>query len=197
MTVNQQMSAAWNGPESAHYVEHADRHDRQLATVTEAIVERARLGPDDRVLDVGCGSGVTSFAAAARAGSVLGVDISGPLTEVATSRAATVDHRDCTTFVVADAQTHDFEESTVDVVISQFGLMFFDDPVGAFTNLHRTLAPGGRIVFSTMRGSVSTNNVPSTTPAVVPAPPIRMMATNVTEKNKFQVSSCTLPRKYP
>lgn len=151
MTVNQQMSAAWNGPESSHYVEHADRHDRQLAKVTEAIVEQAGLAPNDHVLDIGCGSGVTSFAAAARAGSVLGVDISGPLTEVATIRAATVDHRDCTAFVVADAQTHDFEESTVDVIISQFGLMFFDDPIGAFTNLHRALAPGGRIVFSTWR----------------------------------------------
>ena len=55
-------------------------------------------------------------------------------------------------FVVADAQTHAFAPGTFDLVVSQFGLMFFDDPVGAFSNLRRSLAPGGRLAFVSWQG---------------------------------------------
>ncbi len=50
-------------------------------------------------------------------------------------------------FLVADAQTHEFGDGEFDVIVSQFGLMFFDDPEGAFANLRRALAPGGRVAF--------------------------------------------------
>jgi ubiquinone/menaquinone biosynthesis C-methylase UbiE len=145
---NQQQFDAWNGPESIHYVDHADRYDRQLAPVTEALLERAGLEPDHRVLDVGSGSGATTLAAAQVAARVLGVDISEPLTEVARERARGVGGVE---FLVADAQTHPFEADGFEVIISQFGLMFFDDPDTAFTNLRRSLATDGRIVFTTWR----------------------------------------------
>jgi SAM-dependent methyltransferase len=143
---NEQQVEAWNGGESVHYTEHADRYDRQLAPFTDQLLEHAFVEPSDVVLDIGCGCGVTTMAAARRARHALGVDISAPLLEVAADRArsALIDNVE---FVVADAQTHAFAEGAFDVVISQFGLMFFDDPSAAFANLRRALAPTGRLAF--------------------------------------------------
>ena len=151
MRANQKQSEAWNGGEAVHYVDHADRYDRQLAPFVDAMLERAQIEPRHSVLDIGCGCGVTTHTAARGARTALGVDISEPLLEVAArrARAASVDNAE---FIVADAQTYAFAEGAFDVVISQFGLMFFDDPVAAFTNLCRALAPGGRITFVCWQG---------------------------------------------
>jgi ubiquinone/menaquinone biosynthesis C-methylase UbiE len=148
---NQPQREAWNGGESVHYVDHAERYDRQLAPVTDALLARAALEHRHAVLDVGCGCGVTTLAAATHARSALGVDISDPLVRVAIERAriASANNAD---FLVADAQIHAFGGGTFDIVISQFGLMFFDDPVEAFSNLRRALITGGQIVFSTWQG---------------------------------------------
>jgi ubiquinone/menaquinone biosynthesis C-methylase UbiE len=145
---NQQQSEAWNGPESVHYVDHADRYDRQLAPVTDALFARAGIEPGHRVLDVGSGSGVTTLLAAQVAAHVLGVDISEPLTDVARERAHGVGNAE---FLVADAQTHRFEAAAFDLIMSQFGLMFFEEPASAFSNLRHALAEDGRIVFTTWR----------------------------------------------
>jgi SAM-dependent methyltransferase len=151
MPANQQQSEAWNGAESAHYVDHADRYDRQLAPFSDALLERVQPEPHHAVLDVGCGCGATTLAAARRARTALGVDLSEPLLEVAAERArsASVDNAE---FVVADAQTYPFAEGAFDLVISQFGVMFFDDPLSAFTNLRRALAAGGRAAFVCWQG---------------------------------------------
>ncbi len=146
MSPNQGQTAAWNGGESVHYVSHAERYDRQLAPFTDALIEHAHLSAGETVLDVGCGCGVTTLRAAQRANAVDGVDISHPLIEVARDRAQAVGVANAN-FLVADAQTHAFAGGEFDVVISQFGLMFFDDPEAAFMNLKRALVPGGRIVF--------------------------------------------------
>lgn len=146
MKPNQGQTQAWNGGESVHYVSHADRYDRQLAPFTEALMHRARIGPNDTVLDIGCGCGVTTLQAARNARAALGVDISHPLVRVATDRAREA-AADTARFLVADAQTHPFDEGEFDVIISQFGLMFFDDPERAFANLRRALAPAGRMAF--------------------------------------------------
>lgn len=146
MSPNQGQFEAWNGGESVHYVTHADRYDRQLSRFGAAMAARAAVGGDDSVLDVGCGCGATALDAASTARRVLGLDISYPLIEIAERRAAeaALDH---VTFVVADAQTHEFGDGEFTLVTSQFGLMFFDDPEAAFGNLRRSLAPGGRLVF--------------------------------------------------
>ncbi len=146
MAANERQAEAWNGPESAHYVDHADRYDRQLEPFTEALLERAGAVADRVVLDVGCGAGAMTLAAAAAAERVVGVDLSQPLVELARrrARAATIGNAE---FVIADAQIHDFGVGTFDLLISQFGLMFFDDPVRAFTNIRRALGAGGRAAF--------------------------------------------------
>lgn len=151
MAPNEKQFEAWNGGESVHYVDHADRYDRQLAPFTEALLNQIRQAPHRRVLDVGCGCGALTLGAARIADSAVGVDISAPLTEIASRRAA-IAHIHNVEFVVADAQTYDFPRDTFDIVVSQFGLMFFDDPVGAFSNVRRSLTPGGRLAFVSWQG---------------------------------------------
>ncbi len=75
-----------------------------------------------------------------------GLDISQPLIEVASNRAVG-EGIDNVAFLVADAQTHGFADGEFSLIVSQFGLMFFDDPEGAFSNLRRALVPGGRLSF--------------------------------------------------
>ena len=95
------------------------------------------------MLDVGCGTGGTTVAVARRigvTGHCVGVDISEPMLDAARARAER--ERTPATFVCADAQSHAFEPSSFDAIMSRFGVMFFDDPVAAFTNL-RHAARGG------------------------------------------------------
>jgi SAM-dependent methyltransferase len=151
MSVNQQQAEHWNGAESSHWVEHADRYDRQLAPFADALLEQVQSSDVDRVLDIGCGCGVTTITVAQHALRATGVDLSRPMLNVARQRAADAG-RTNVDFVVADAQTHHFEAGSFDIVISRFGVMFFDDPVAAFTNVRRSLAVGGRVAFVSWQG---------------------------------------------
>jgi SAM-dependent methyltransferase len=151
MRANERQAEAWNGPEGAYFVDHADRYDRQLEPFTQTLLERAEPDADRVILDVGCGSGTTTLAAAASAKRVVGVDVSQPLVELARRRAQAARITNAE-FVVADAQTHGFVAGTFDLLISQFGLMFFDDPVRAFTNIRRALSAGGRAAFICWQG---------------------------------------------
>lgn len=148
---NQQQARAWNGLESAHYVDHADRYDRQLMPFSLALLEAAAPTADHSLLDVGCGSGATVLEAAVIARHVVGVDLSRPLLDVARNRARAAG-RTNVEFIEADAQTYTFNPPTFDTIISQFGLMFFDDPVAAFVNLRSALVAGGRCVFVCWQG---------------------------------------------
>jgi ubiquinone/menaquinone biosynthesis C-methylase UbiE len=148
---NQRQAEAWNGAEAAHFVDYADRYDRQLEPFTQALLEWARPEPDDMVLDVGCGSGASTRAAATRSGCVTGIDFSEPLVELARRRTQQARIGNAG-FMIADAQTHQFESGTFDLVISQFGVMFFDDPLAAFTNIRRALRAGGRATFVSWQG---------------------------------------------
>lgn len=123
--------------------------DRQLAVVTDRLLERAASAPGERVIDVGCGAGHTTLrlAEAVGDGQVLGIDISEILLAVAEQRA-----RDNgignVAFLLADAQVHGFAADAYDLIASRFGVMFFSDPVAAFRNLAHALRPGGRFAFA-------------------------------------------------
>jgi SAM-dependent methyltransferase len=139
----------WNDVESAHWVGEAGRYDGMLRGLGELAMDAAELGPGDRVLDIGCGSGATTMALAELVGStgtVTGIDLSekmlGPARDEA-ARAGATNVR----FELGDAQIHPFPSAAFDVAYSRFGLMFFADPVAAFTNIGRALVPGGRLAF--------------------------------------------------
>lgn len=147
--MNDAMRDYWNGDVGRMWTAMQSRMDAALAPVTAALLDVAAPRRDDRVLDIGCGSGETTLAFAAAAGSgatVLGIDISEPLLALATERAAGRDVR----FVEADAATH-VPDSDFDLIVSRFGVMFFDDPGAAFAHLHALAAPEARLAFACWR----------------------------------------------
>ena len=113
-----------------------------------APTEMAGISGKDRVLDIGCGCGETSRIAARQApeGEVLGVDISAPMLAQARSRAEEEGLTNLR-FVEADAATAPLPDAYHDLVLSRFGVMFFDDAEAAFKNIVRSLRPGGRLAF--------------------------------------------------
>jgi SAM-dependent methyltransferase len=123
-------------------------YDTELRLHNGVFSRALPIGPDDRVLDIGCGTGQTTRAAARRAprGSSLGVDISAPMIERARelSQAQGLSN---VTFERADAQVHPFPSEQFDIAISRFGTMFFHDLVAAFANIGRALRPCGRLVM--------------------------------------------------
>jgi SAM-dependent methyltransferase len=147
---NADMVGAWDGKEGAFFAAHAERVDQSLAGSSRPFLEAAAVQADERVLDVGCGTGDTTrnCARAAVNGSALGVDLSSQMLAVARD-SATADGLTNVEFRHADAQIHPFDAAGFDVVVSRLGSMFFGDPVAAFTNLRRALRPGGRLALLT------------------------------------------------
>ncbi len=148
-TANQDQVEHWNDSEATgDWVTHSDRYDRMLAPFAGLILDAAALSPGERVLDVGCGCGATTLAAArvVAPGDVTGVDVSAPMLDRARQNAASAGLANAS-FEQADAQIYEFGAS-YDAVISRFGVMFFADPVAAFANLRAATKPGGRLTFA-------------------------------------------------
>ncbi|MFT3854501.1 MAG: methyltransferase domain-containing protein [Ilumatobacteraceae bacterium] len=141
-------SADWAGETSQRWAAHAERLEAMLAPVDDILLSAAGIRRGDRVLDIGCGRGMTSRAAAALAGptgAVLGIDISPTLIDEA-SRMPPGDGAAPISWVAADAAAHPFPAVGFDVAISRFGVMFFEDPAAAFANIARSVRSGGRLV---------------------------------------------------
>ena len=137
----------WNGETGRNWVTHDALMEAMLQPLGEYVMDTLAPQPGEHVLDIGCGCGHTSLSLAGRVGaegSVTGVDISAPMLAVASHFAA---QRSSIHFVEADAQTHAFEAERYDMVFSRFGVMFFEDPVAAFTNIRSALRASGRLAF--------------------------------------------------
>ncbi len=141
----------WNGEAGERWAQQDELMAGLLAPIASALMDHAYLSGSRRAIDVGCGGGSQSLLLAERLGpsaSVLGIDISGPLLQVARERASAADGEHAALeFLQADASTHAFEPAAFDLLFSRFGVMFFEDPVAAFGNLRGALAPGGRLAF--------------------------------------------------
>lgn len=145
---NVEQAAVWDGDEGDHWVLHQQRYEAMTGGFTERLLRAAEIGAADRVLDIGCGNGQTTRLAAVQAsrGRAVGVDLSTAMLERARQDAA--DHGLTNVqFERGDAQVHPFAREAFDVALSRFGVMFFDDPATAFTNIGRALRPGGRLAF--------------------------------------------------
>src|SRR5579864_8275758 len=144
---NTGMAEYWNGRPASVWVTEAERFDSMLAPFGRRLLTAAALEPGERVLDVGCGNGAISLEAAravAPGGRVSGLDLSASMLGVARLRAA--EQGIDVDFVQGDAQVASFDEP-FDVVLSRFGVMFFDDPQVAFANLAKAARSGGRLCF--------------------------------------------------
>lgn len=147
MQDNSEQREAWNGPVGTSWNLYHDALDEMMQPITAKLLTTAALKPGERVLDVGCGTGPTSIAAAqavAPTGRVTGVDISSLLLANARERAAKF--RLPLNFVEADAATYSFADK-YDKILSRFGVMFFAEPVSALSNLKSCLAAKGEMIF--------------------------------------------------
>lgn len=138
--------ALWNGPAAQAWIDEKDVLDRMFQPFEDLLTDHARRLGASAVLDIGCGTGRTTFALADALGPqarCTGVDISEPMIEVARERA----RRDgrATEFIATDAQQHAFAAASFDLFVSRFGVMFFDEPVAAFANLRRAARPGASL----------------------------------------------------
>jgi ubiquinone/menaquinone biosynthesis C-methylase UbiE len=142
----QEAAAAWHrwGPQLEAW----------LGEATEAMLDLARIGPRDRVLDIAAGAGGQSIAAARRVGpqgNVLATDISSNILEYAQREARRAELENVATRVM-DGEEIEVDEAAYDAVISRVGLIYFPNQQGALRGIRRALRPGRRlaaIVYST------------------------------------------------
>jgi ubiquinone/menaquinone biosynthesis C-methylase UbiE len=141
----------WSGDRVRRWLRQAPGLERQLAPVSEVLLAAARLRAGESVLDVGCGTGPTTIAAArlvGPTGRVRGLDVSGDMLAAAAGAARGDGDLARIEWIEADAVTWVPDGPRHDVVISRFGVMFFSDPLAAFTNLARATRVGGRLAFA-------------------------------------------------
>lgn len=143
--------AEWQGRVGDSWAAQWPRTDRSFSALTTKLVAAiAECGDAHRIVDIGCGAGELSIKLrdAFPNAAVLGLDISPELIAVAKQRTADLPQLD---FAVADAAAWQNPAFVPDLYVSRHGVMFFDDPVAAFSNLAAAAAPDASIVFSCFR----------------------------------------------
>ncbi|HET6986162.1 MAG TPA: methyltransferase domain-containing protein [Kribbella sp.] len=180
---NEDQLRAWDTAEGVFWADQAELAEHSLQRYDDWLLRAAEIRDGDHVLDVGCGTGSTTRAAAwlAGSGTALGVDLSSPMLTVAAGRARDTRVGNAT-YLRADAQVHPFEPAAFDVLLSRTGCTFFADPVAAFTNLARAMRPGGQVAllvwqapsqnpwFTELTTALSAGRVAPTPPAHAPSP---------------------------
>jgi len=130
-----------------------DFYDAELRAHHEHLRAAYGISPGDDVVDIGCGTGLTTreAARAAAPGRVVGVDVSERMLERARQLTA-AERLDNVRYELGDAQVHRFDPAGFDVAISRFGTMFFSDPLAAFANIAAALRPEARLVLLVWQG---------------------------------------------
>ncbi|MEM9513876.1 MAG: methyltransferase domain-containing protein [Actinomycetota bacterium] len=142
----------WRTSGGAAWSANATRLEAMLEPVLEPLFAEADLCAGERILDVGCGRAATTYAAArlvGRGGAVTAVDVSPELIAEAQAGAALGGESASIEWIVGDAQVADLGEGVFDAVVSRFGVMFFNDPVAAFSNLRTAARVAGRLSMAT------------------------------------------------
>src|SRR5712671_3805412 len=140
----------WNTVAGPRWVAAPGFRERRNQESTALLLARLGITGGESVLEIGCGTGALTVplaAAVGEHGSVIAVDISEPMLEVARQRVAERALRNVT-LLLGDAQVFEFEPLAFDLATSRMGVMFFADPAAAFRNIKGALRPGGRLVFA-------------------------------------------------
>jgi SAM-dependent methyltransferase len=139
----------WNTVGGPRWIGLGGLVERRNLTFNDLLLERSAVALDESVLEIGCGTGATTIPLAEAVGPrgrVVGVDISEPMLAGARQRLAESGLGNIS-LVQADAQVRRLEAGRFDLIVSRFGVMFFADPVAAFSNLLPAARPGGRLCF--------------------------------------------------
>src|SRR5499433_1298436 len=148
----------WNSAATRAWADQYAQMDRAVAALTKELLDFAAPQLGERVLDIGCGPGTTVLELAKHVGPgghVLGADVSEPSVARARERIAAAGLRQAEV-IAADASVHPFSPDSFELTFSRFGIMFFSDPVGAFTNVRRAMKPSGRLALAVFRPASAT-----------------------------------------
>ncbi|AIF49522.1 class I SAM-dependent methyltransferase [Dyella japonica] len=162
-------STLWNGHAGNAWVDLQPILDGMFLPLQQRLLDAVRHESPRRVLDVGCGTGSTTLAIARLVGSegqCTGIDIAQPMVTAARARAER--ESVAATFIQADAQTCAFEPHGVDMIVSRFGVMFFERPIDAFANLRRASRPSGLLNVIAWRGAAENPFMTTAERAVAP-----------------------------
>ena len=145
--VNEEQFEFWNEGIGKKWVEEDNSMNERLSILTKELFLRSNINRDDKILDIGCGGGQTSFEASEMVGEngyVIGADISKILLDLAKSKYANTKNLE---FKYCDVQNYEFRENSFNKVISRFGVMFFENPIEAFKNIYNSIQEGGSLNF--------------------------------------------------
>ena len=145
--INDDQYEFWNKGIGQKWVKEDDAINERFTILTKEFFSRASIKKNDKVLDIGCGGGITSFEASKLAGKdgyVLGADISEILLNLAKKNFSNIKNLE---FKYCDVQNYNFENNFFNKVISRFGVMFFENPIVAFKNIYNSIQNGGSLHF--------------------------------------------------
>ncbi|MDH3315826.1 MAG: methyltransferase domain-containing protein [Gammaproteobacteria bacterium] len=135
--------------ERAGWAAKAGVYDDYFAKITQQAIDAILDGLGDlkgkRLLDVACGTGHLTGAAAARGADAEGIDFAAPMVAQAADN-----YPDCT-FTEGDAEHLPYEDARFDAVACSFGLLHLEDADTAIREAYRVLRPGGRYAFTVWR----------------------------------------------
>jgi ubiquinone/menaquinone biosynthesis C-methylase UbiE len=145
--VNDEQFEFWNEGIGKKWVEEDDSMNERLSILTKELFLRSNINRNDKIFDIGCGGGQTSFEASEMVGEngyVVGADISKILLDLAKSKYKNIKNLE---FKYCDVQNYEFRENSFNKVISRFGVMFFENPIEAFKNIYNSIQEGGSLNF--------------------------------------------------
>ena len=145
--INNEQFEFWNKGIGQKWVDEDQSMNERLSFLTEELFLKSNIKEDDKVLDIGCGGGQTSFEASKLVGSngyVVGADISKILLELAERKYSQIKNLE---FKYCDVQNYEFKKNEFNKIISRFGVMFFENPFAAFKNIYNSLKYNGFLNF--------------------------------------------------
>jgi len=145
--INDEQYEFWNKGIGQKWVKEDNSLNERFAILTKEFFSRANINKNEKVLDIGCGGGITSFEASklvGKDGYVLGADISEILLDLAKKNYSNIENLE---FKYCDVQNYKFKKNIFSKVISRFGVMFFENPIVAFRNIYNSIQDGGSLHF--------------------------------------------------
>ena len=146
--INSKQKQFWSGAGGDVWVNKQSEMDIMLNPLGAKAIDKLDLNQETKILDIGCGCGATTLEIAKKIndGTITGVDISEPMLKRASQNAAALELSNIN-FQVLDVQVDEMPSNDFDIAFSRFGVMFFENPFEAFSNIYKSLKQDGQLSF--------------------------------------------------